>query len=190
MRPDHVIVVGGVNYPIRFGQNALFLLESELMAIEAKSVAAGAKPKTRTITIPSVKGQKPRSIDLPVTGLDLLAEMPNVTSVQLMFWAGLESARMRNRPNDDPYTITAVGEIIDEAGGVENIMIDVMRAYSQAFPKKLKPETIDAMQKQAEEDAKKEKEADLKNGQAEESIGTASSSKDSKPASRKTNSGK
>lgn len=142
MQGNHVIVAGGVNYPIRFGQSALYLLEEKLTEIEGKSLAAGHPPKMSEIKISRGKGVEPRIVKVPVTGLELLQTVPNATAMHIMCWAGMEAARIKNKSRHEPFTVHEVGDIIDEAGGVEEITLPVMRAYAEAFPQKMSPEYL------------------------------------------------
>lgn len=178
MLGSHVIVAGGDTYPIRFGQSALFLLEGMLTELEGKSIASGHPPKTTEVRISRGKGQEPRIVQAPVVGLELLQFLPNATAMHVMCWAGMESARIKIGVRPTPYTMHEVGDIIDAAGGIEEITLPVMKCYAEAFPKKMTPEYIAML-----EAVEKEK-REGKDPKAEGDAGTAGKSGSSKRSRR------
>lgn len=177
---DSVIEAGGKTFVVRFSQNALFLLEQHLESMEDDNRRAGHAAKTR------IERSGGRDVVVEISGMDLLKELPTNVSMQLLFWAGLEGARLKNRDRAQPYTVYEAGDIIDEVGGIDQIMIPVSRAYALAFPQRFPPnyvatldELAEAQQKALAELASSGSRPDP-NAKEDESTGTGSSSKSRK----------
>ena len=178
MTPDRTITIAGAVYFIRFGQNALYLLEQRLLEIEEQSrVRTGRCPRMLPILD---KDQKVIG-ERPAEGLELLQFLPDTTGLHLLFWAGAECGRMKHRPSQAPISFEASGDLIDEAGGIGAIMVPTMQAFNDAFPNRLPKDILDRL--------KPKEETGEKNELEERRTGTPRSSKRSKSASPSTSSG-
>lgn len=165
MQSDRTITVGDQTLEIRYGQNGLYLIDQELCRQKNAGVL---KPRTYTYTDPKTK--KTSELEAPVMLEDLFF-LPRRLSTQIGLWAGLESARRKNKTRLNPWTIEEVGDLIDEAGGFQNIEATVVEAFKAAFPQYFP------------EPEKTEGEPEKNEPEETPAIGTRSSRKPSKPAS-------
>lgn len=172
MQSDRTIQAGQHSYTIRFGQNALYLLEEHLTKLKNAGTLQPRKfkhadPKTGA----SVE------MDLPI-GVEDLSQLPRRLGTQIGLWAGLEGARRKYKTRSEPFTIDEAGEIIDEAGGFQAVEATVVESFAAAFPQYF-PKPEEAVVEEAP-----------KNDQEEPApTGTRSSKPRSKPASPLTTSG-
>lgn len=103
--------IGSKSLPLCYSHNALFRLQKE----------SGKSPQLLQMLLIAGRGG-------PVETTQIL-------------WAGLEGGRLKTNGRPVPYTIDEVGDLIDEAGGSEEISepthplaIAVLEAWTGAFP--------------------------------------------------------
>lgn len=114
---DHVIEIGGKVYPLLFSTNAASALDRLLRDLHQGNVA-------------ELLGR-------------VIAKQPSLTDIHMMMWALIEGGRKRaaSRATDPskarftPFTLDEVGDMIDDAGGLQQIMDAVELAMVAATPK-------------------------------------------------------
>jgi|ERR1044071_2169028 hypothetical protein len=128
MQSDRTIQAGDKSYVIRFGQNALYLLEQELTKLQTQGVL-----KPRKFSKTDEKTGATIELDLPIDVADL-AQLPRRVGAQVGLYAGLEGGRLKYKTRPQPFTVEEAGEIIDAAGGFQNVEAAVIESFKAAFP--------------------------------------------------------
>jgi hypothetical protein len=107
MAATHTIEVNGKAFQVRIGWNAVRRIEEAL-------------------------GEPVQDV-----GVKMMAGRSGIRELGIIFWAGLETARLKERTRPNPWTIEEVGDLIDEAGSpafFDQIYPKLMVAFSEAFP--------------------------------------------------------
>lgn len=129
MQSDKTITtLDGKTLQIRFGQNALYLLEEHLAKLHQQGVL-----RSRKFSYTDEKTGNTVELDLAI-GVEDLAQLPRRLGCQVGLWAGLEGARKKYKTRTQPYTIEEAGDIIDDCGGFQAIESTVIEAFKAAFP--------------------------------------------------------
>jgi len=178
MTPDRTVTINGVTYFIRFGRNAIFLLERYLDELEEITRRRTGR-SARIVPVKKITETDPGFVE--ASGLALLAFMSDDQIAHLLFWAGVEGGRLRHRPSMAPITFEAAGNLIDDAGGIPAIRRETLLAYDDAFPNNLPQSIIDTLK--AVEETAPVKRDESKNESTDRTAETRRSSKRSRSVS-------
>jgi len=74
-----------------------------------------------------------------------IANRLGAREAQVMMWAGLEGARLKNKSRRQEYTLDEAGDLIDELGGLAQAVPIIIDAFNAAFPQKKETGDDDAV---------------------------------------------
>jgi len=117
MVDTHSIKAGKKTYEIRFSTYAMMRLEQEL----GTSVLGIAEAFSK--------------------GTGMFKEAVH------MLWAGLEGARVHRGEEAEAFTLESAANVIDEMGGIKEVLGCIMEPFTEAFPKAETPEEVEAVEK-------------------------------------------
>jgi hypothetical protein len=101
-------------------------------------------------------------------GFRMVAGQSGLRELGVIFWAGLETARVHDKTRGNPYSLEEVGDLIDDIGSeifFDLVYPQILIAFADAFPKAVK----------AAEEKTGKKIADPRQAVQEDSTGTPSS---------------
>jgi hypothetical protein len=86
-------------------------------------------------------------IPIQAVGARMTNNQAGVRELGIVFWAALETARLKTRNRPQPWTVDEVGDLIDEIGSdvfFEVVYPQVLDAFIEAFPGSEKKEKAGA----------------------------------------------
>lgn len=104
-----MIDLAGKQYPIVFSTNAAYALDLQLRSLKLGTVG--------------------EFVDRTLAGRASLAE------IQLLLWACLEGGRKKAKTRTMPFTVDEVGDMIDDAGGVNQVVDHLTAVLLGSVPK-------------------------------------------------------
>lgn len=147
--PSRSITINGTEYPLRFGQNAMYRLDQRVYQMEDVRVANGAKPRELSMAFKDdASGQ---FVLIPMQGIQILHKYyPTYMKLQVMLWAALETGRIKSETPKLPFTMDAVGDLIDAAGGLTEVEPELMLAFNDCAESKFAKEYLETLTKRIE----------------------------------------
>lgn len=172
MFSDRTIQAGEKTYPVRFGHNALYLLEEYLMKLHRE----GVLQRRKFITKDEATGKSVET-EWPISAFDL-GQLPRHMNVQVGLWVALEGGRRKQKTRLEPFTLEEAADILDN-GNFDDIERIIGEMYRSAFPEIFK----------TKDSSKDSAETTEKNAPVGDSTGTLDSSTPPLSESASTTSG-